>query len=328
MKAAIFSSRMPPAAAQANKIGINKIDRCIVMSQGKDKVTPKQESKHTGKLINPNAEQSPISDSEMPSGKPLSMFEMMNATPNTSHGNVQNTDMTVQSKILARKSGKSPRASRNHTSCLDVPQNAKVLNAQERIDQPNVTMLSPSAPNEGNIKVERGIEETSSCLEKQESILQYFNDSANDNSTVLSRIEMHNRYQLKRICSDNLLAMRAPSKKRLNDVYASSMCGNANNETEHISYLKCKSFAAAYPFSDGINQCNDINSQLTMAKSPNSSLHEGTDYQQFIDPTMSLVVTNHDKEQFIDLQEDMLNSKLTNPGKLYYNSNFFDGVIV
>lgn len=327
MKAAIFSSRMPPAAAQANKIGINKIDRCVVMSQGKDKVTPKQESKHMGKLINPNAEQSPISDSEMPSGKPLSMFEMMNPTPNTSHGNVQNTDMTAQSKVLTRKSGKSPRAPRNHTSCLDISQNAKILNAQERIDQPMT--MSPNAPNKGttcDIKVERGIEETFSCLEKQETILQYFNDSANDNSTVSPRIEMHNRYPLKRICSDkDLLAMH--SKKRLNDVYASM---NANNETEreHIfPYLKCKSFAAAaYPFSDGINQCNDVNSQLTMAKSPNSSLHEGTDYQQFIDPTMSLVVTNHDKEQFIELQEDALNSKLTNPGN--NNNNFFDGFIV
>jgi len=276
VKAAIF-----PVAAQATKIGINKIDRCVV--QGKGKVTPKQESKHTlEKLINSSsAEQSPISDSEsaIPSGKPLSMFEMMNAVHN-SHDNVQNTDMSVQSKILAaHKSGKSSRMSRNHMSYVD-PQNAN-LNTQKKIDQRNVGMLSPDALNEGttcNIKMERCIEETFNCLEKQESILQYFDDSASDSSIVSSGIEMHNRCPLKRICSDEDL-MTMHNKKRPNDVYAS----NANNEQQRVSYLKCRSFATEYPtFSDEFNQYNDVNSQpLTMAESPNSSLHEvGTDYQQ------------------------------------------------
>ncbi|TGZ32334.1 Uncharacterized protein DBV15_07217 [Temnothorax longispinosus] len=307
VKAAIFSSRMPPAAAQANKIGINKIDHCLVI-QGKGKVTPKQESKHTiGKLINPSsAEQSPISSLEgaMPSGKSLSNFEMMNAAPN-SHGNIQNADMSAQSNLAALKSSKSSRASRNHTSCLDISQNTNVLNAQERIDQCNVNMLSPSTLNDDttcNIKVERGIEETFNCLGKQESVLQYFDDSASDSSIVSSKIEMHNRCPLKRICSnEDLLAMH--SKKRPNDVYASI---NANNEQQRISYLKCKSFAAEYrTFSDEFNQYNDINSHLlTMESAPNSILHDvGNDYQQLVDPTVPLVVTNH--EQF-ELPEDTL----------------------
>ncbi|XP_018392295.1 PREDICTED: aryl hydrocarbon receptor nuclear translocator 2-like [Cyphomyrmex costatus] len=290
VKAAIFSSRMPPVSAQANKIGINKINRCIVIQgKGKGKVTPKQESKHTiGKLINPSsAEQSPISDSEsaVPSGKPLSMFEMMNAGHN-SHGNVQNVDMPVQSKVLTtRKSGKSSRAPRNHTSCLDNPPIVNVLNGGSTVC---------------NIKVERGIEETFNCVKKQEA--QYFDDSASDNSIASSGIEVHNRCPLKRICSDeDLLAMH--SKKRSNDVYTST---NINNEQQR-SYLKCRSFASEYPtFSDEFNQYNDVNSQpLTVAESPNSSLHEvGTDYQQLVDPVVpNLVVTNHDEEQFVDLQD-------------------------
>lgn len=318
VKAAMFSSRMPPAAAQANKIGINKIDRCVVM-QGKDKVTPKQESKHTIGKFNPRTEQSPVSDSEresaMPSGKSLSMFEMMNAAPN-SHASVQSTDMSAQSKMLVRKSGKSPRTPRNHTSCLDVPQNANVLNTQERVDvECNVNMLSPNVLNDGttcNIKVEHGIEESFS---KQESV-QYFNDSASDSSIVSSRIEMHNNRCLKRICSDkDLLTMH--NKKRPNDgVYAST---NANNEEQRISYLKCKSFAAAYPtFSDRFNQYSDVNS-LTMAESPNSNLREGGtegDYiEQLINPNASLT---NEKEQLIsELHDTLLTQELAaNPGKL------------
>ncbi|XP_011877084.1 PREDICTED: aryl hydrocarbon receptor nuclear translocator-like protein 1 isoform X2 [Vollenhovia emeryi] len=310
VKPAVFSPRMSPITKQANKIGVDKKDHCVVIP-GKGKVTPKQESKHTiGKLINSSsAEQSPISDSEsaMPSGKSLSMFEMMNVAP--SHSNVQNGDGPVQSKVLAaRKSGKSPRAPRNHTSCLDrVSQNANVLNTQERIGQCNGSMLSPSAMNNGaacNIKVERGIEDTFNCLEKQESMLQYFNDSASDSSIASSRIEMHNPCPLKRISSnENLLMMQ--SKKRTNDVYALS---NATNEQQRISYLKCRSFAAVCPtFSNEFSQYNnDANSQ-SLSESPNSSLHEiGTDYQHLVDPTAPLVLTNNDEQQFMKLQEDTL----------------------
>lgn len=298
---------MPPAATHANKIGIKKIDRCVVI-QGKK--SPKQEST-IGKLINSNnTKQSPKLDSESakPSGKPLSMFEMMNAT-SSSHSNVQNVDMSVQSKVLAiRKSSKSSRAPRTHTSCLDVSQKANALNAQKRIDQRNVSTLSPSTLNDitYNIKVERGIEETFNCLEKQESVQQYLDDRANDSSIVSCRIETNNRGPLKRICSDeDLLAMH--SKKRPNDMYAST--NNANNEQQRISYLKCKSFAADRTFSDEFNQYNDVNSQSLMMESPNSSLHEvGTDYQQLIDSTMP---TNHDEEQFIELQKE----QDVNPGK-------------
>ncbi|KAL6261686.1 hypothetical protein P5V15_006775 [Pogonomyrmex californicus] len=306
VKAAIFSSRMPPASAQAIKIGINKIDRRVVI-QGKGKVSSKQESKHTvEKVINPtNGEQSLISDSEsaIPSGKPLSMLGM-NGTHNN-HSNIQSSDMSVQSKIVAPcKPNKSPRAPRNHTSCLDVSQGTNVvLNVQKRIDQCNADILPASTV--GNIKEERSIEETFNCLEKQETAVQYFDDSASDSSIVSPGMEMHNR--LKRICSDeDILTMH--SKKRSNDVYVLT---NMNNEQQRLSYVKCRSFATEYPtFPDEFNQYNDISQSLTMAESPNSSLHEvGTDYQ--LDPAVPLII-NHDVED-----DTLLSTELdANPGKL------------
>ncbi|KAL0115866.1 hypothetical protein PUN28_011027 [Cardiocondyla obscurior] len=312
VKAAIFSSRMPPAATHANKIGINKIDRCVI--KGKGKVSPKQESKHmVGKLINPSsAEQSPISDTEstVSSGKPLSIYEMINSTPNS---NAENADISVQSKSLTpRKSGKSPRALHDQTPGLDVTQNVNVLSTQESIDQCSASMLSPNALSDAtprNIKIERGIEETFNCLENQKSVPKYFDDSAADSSIVSPRLEFDSRCPLKRICSDeNLLVMH--SKRRSNDMFAST---NAINEQQRISYLKCKPFAAEYPMFSELNQFSDVNLQtLTMPKSPSSSLHEvDTDYQQLVDSTASLAASNRDEKQFLELQDDsLINSDL------------------
>lgn len=298
---------LSPIAAQANKIGVDKIDRCTI-TQDKGKVTQKQKPKHTiGKSINSNnTEQSPISDSESATGKPLSMMEM-NAAQNN-HCNVQNTDVLsvsvpVQSKILVdQKPGTSSCAPHNHTSCLDVSQNVNVLNAQESMDQCNVDMLSPGALNESttpNIKMERSIviEETFNCPEKQEPMLQYFDDnpsSSGGNSIVSSGIEMHDRCPLKRIRSDENLTMY--NKKKSNDVYAST---NTNNEQQHASYLKCKSFTTEYPTSTfSFNQYNDVNSQsMTIVESHEVKI----DYQQLVDPVVPLA-TNHDKE-FIELQD-------------------------
>ncbi|KMQ96377.1 neuronal pas domain-containing protein 2 [Lasius niger] len=312
VKAAIFSSRMPPAAAQANKIGINKIDRYVVI-QGKGNRIPKQESKEQehsiGKFINSSsAEQSPISDSESAksSGKPLSMLDMMNGAHNN-HNNVQN-DVSVQSNILANtrnpNTNRCRSVSRNRTSCLDMSQNA---NGHERIEQRN-NILSPGALHENNIKLERGIE---TFNQKQEL---YFDDSTSDSSVVSQGIETHNRCTLKRICSDEDLPTMH-SKKRSNDVYVST---NANDEQQRVSYVNCGTFATEnkYPAVE-FNRYNDANLQpLITAESPNSSLeHEiGKKYQQLIDPPASLVITNSDEVQFDlrDMKDDnLLNSDLT-----------------
>ncbi|XP_072743069.1 uncharacterized protein [Anoplolepis gracilipes] len=315
VKAAMISSRMPPAVTQATKIGINKIDHYVVI-QGKGNRTPKQESKEhertIGKLINSSStEQNPISDSESAkSGKPLSMLNMMNGTHN-SHNNIQNTDVSVQPNILANSrkpnTNRCRSVSRNHTSCLDVSQNTNGLKAQERIEQHN-SMLSPGALHENNIKVEHGIE---TFNQKQDSALQYFDDSASDSSIVSQGTETYNRCTLKRVCSDEDLPT-VHSKKRSNDVlYAST---NANDEQQCVSYVNCRTFTTKNKYSVEFNRYNDTNSLIT-SESPNSSLeHEvGTEYQQLVDPTATLVVTNPDEEQFDlqDLKDDtLLNSDL------------------
>ncbi|XP_029660268.1 aryl hydrocarbon receptor nuclear translocator-like isoform X2 [Formica exsecta] len=272
-KPVTLSSHTPPFTAQTNKV-----DRYIVM-QDKDNRTPKQESKdyeHTlGKLNNSSsAEQCPISDSESIklSCKPLSMFDMTNGAHNN-HNNVQNADMSVQSNILAntRKPNinRCRRVSRSHISRLDVSQNMNGLNTQVKIEQRD-NMLSPDALRENDIKLERGIETFNH--QKQESVLQYFDDSASDSSTISQGIETHNRCMLKRVYSDeDLPAMH--SKKRSNDVLY--MSTNANDEQQCVSYVNCGTFATEDKYSAKFNQYNDIKSQsLNTAESPNSSLDQ------------------------------------------------------
>lgn len=318
-KAAAYSANLPPAAVQVSKIAHNMSNKTNHGAISQSNETPKQESNHTdGKSIDRSSEeQSPMSDSEsgysdsMSSGKPLSMSEMINAT--------SNTDVSGKSKILAaRKSSKRSRVPRNRTACLNVSQSANILNAQERIDQRNVGMLSSDALNEGtrcDIKMEHGIQETFDYIEKQ-GPRRYLDDSpsASDSSIVSSGLEVHNPCSLKRMCSDEDL-MAIHTKRRPNDTYAPTSASS-----EQQCYLKCRSFAAEYPtFSNEFNQYNDVNSQpLTMAESPNSSLHEaGTDYQQLVNSAMPLPVVNHNEFlELQDLQEDTLRSSDTNPGKL------------
>lgn len=281
-KPVTLSSHTPPFTAQTNKV-----DRYIVM-QDKDNRTPKQESKDyeytLGKFNNSSsAEQCPISDSESIklSCKPLSMFDMTNGAHNN-HNNVQNADMSVQSNILAntRKPNinRCRSVSRSHISRLDVSQNMNGLNTQVKIEQRD-NMLSPDALRENDIKLERGIE----TFNHQESVLQYFDDSASDSSTISQGIETHNRCMLKRVYSDeDLSAMH--SKKRSNDVLY--MSTNANDEQQCVSYVNCGTFATEDKYSAKFNQYNNIKSQpLNTAESPNSSLDqevEALDIQEFL----------------------------------------------
>lgn len=312
---------MPPASAQANKIGISKIDHYVTI-QNNGNQTPKQESKeykytNIGKFMNPSsAEQSPISDSESTksSNKSVSMLDMMNGVHN--NHNVQNTDVSVQSNTRKSNTSRCRNVSRNHTPYLDVSQSVNSLNAQERIEQHN--MLSPSALHKNNIKLECEIKTFNH--QKQESVSQYFDDSASESSIVSQGIDTHNR-TLKRVCSDEDLPVMH-CKKRSNEVSYTST--NANDEQQCVSYINCGNFATENKYSTvEYNRHNDANSQsLSTAESPNSNLeHEvGMEYQQLVDPVATLVVTNPDEEQFDlqDLKDDtLLNSSLnTNPGKL------------
>lgn len=320
VKAAIISSRLPPAATQANKIGINKIEHYVAL-QGKGKQSPsiKEESNDdphscSGKYINSSdGEQMSDSESAKPSsGKSMAMYERINSTSN-SHTNVQSDDMLVQSNILpTREAGTNSSCNvtpHNHLPRLNVPQGAGVLSSQKRIEQQQ-QQQQPVC----NIKVERGVE-MYDYLENRE--MQYYDDTANDTSVVSPTNESHNRCTLKRICSEeDLVAMR--NKKRPNDAYAST---NGNNMQQSTTpYVNCRTTYVAdnsYPaLTVEFNRYNDVNSQQLMtAESPSSSLHDvGVEYQQMVDnhPVAPLIITNPEEEQFSDLQ-DMKDDTLLSP---------------
>lgn len=289
-KAIILSPDTLPFAEQTNKVDIDKIDPYTVL-QDKDDQIPKQESKeHEHTLGNNNsssAEQCPISDSE----------SMMNDAHNN-HNNVQNADMSVQSNILATtcESNMNPcqSVSLSHISRLDVSQNVNGLNAQVKIEQCD-NVLSPDALRENDIKLKRGIETFNH--QTQELVIQYFDDSASDSSVISQGIETHNRYMLKRVCSDeDLPAMH--SKRRSNNMLHAST--NANDEQQCVSYVNCETFATEDKYSAvKFNQYYDVNSQpLIIAESPNSSLDHEIEtefHQQLVDPAATII----DEEQYL-----------------------------
>ncbi|KAL6434586.1 hypothetical protein ACFW04_006148 [Cataglyphis niger] len=289
-KAIILSPDTLPFAEQTNKVDSDKIDSYIVL-QGKDDQIPKQESKkHEHTLENNNsssAEQCPISDSE----------SMMNDAQNN-HNNVQNADMSVQSNILATtcETNMNPCQSvpLSHISRLDVSQNVNGLNAQVKIEQHD-NVLSPDALREKDITtLKRGIETFNH--QTQELVIQYFDDSASDSSVISQGIETHNRYMLKRVCSDEDLPAMHSKKRSNNMLYAST---NANDEQQYVSYVNCGTFATDDKYSAvKFNQYYDVNSQPLIAESPNSSLDHEIEtefHQQLVDPT----ATNIDEEQYL-----------------------------
>ncbi|EFN85711.1 Neuronal PAS domain-containing protein 2 [Harpegnathos saltator] len=321
VKAAIISSRLPPAATQANKIGINKIEHYVAL-QGKGKQSPsiKKETndRHScdGKYMSSSdGEQMSDSESAKPSsGKPLSMYETINSMSNN-HTNVQSDDITHSNIHAVCEAGANSRnvAPCSHLPGMNVPQSANVLSAQKRVKQTQHQQQQQQQQSTCNIKVERGVEGYD-YLDNRE--LQYYNDAAtNDRPVVSPTTESHNRCTLKRICSDeDLAAMR--NKKRPNETYMST---NDNDMQQSVSYMDCRTTFMAensYPVLAEFNRYNDVNSQpLMTVESPTSSLQEiGVEYQQLIGdhPAAPLIITNLEEEQFNDLQ-DRKDDTLLNP---------------
>lgn len=319
-KAAIISSRLPPASAQASKIGINRLPQHHVVVQSDSKQSPsiKEESDgekymYDDKLINSNsAKQDRMPDPEdaRPSGKSPSVYETVNTVRN-GHGNIRSNDMCVQSNVLAAR--ESSCVPRNHmSSYLNASHGADVLDPQERVESRQSGASNESTAMYCGIKVERGVD-IYNCVEKREPVLQYY-DNASSNGSAVSPVSTNNSHnRLKRICSDeDLTTMR--NKKRLGSVYASS---NSDDRPD-ISYGNCRTTYVAdnhYPMlTDEFSRYHDVNPQSLMTESPNSSLHSltspetgGIDYQQLVadHPTAatSLIMTNPEEERLSDLQD-------------------------
>ncbi|XP_014487078.1 PREDICTED: uncharacterized protein LOC106750930 isoform X2 [Dinoponera quadriceps] len=312
VKAAIISSRLPPASTQANKIGINKIEHYVAL-QGKGKQSPniKEESnddgRHScGKYMN-SSDGEQMSDSE--SAKPPSGKSIYERIDGANHSSVSADD--AQPNILAiHETGTKPFCNatpRNH--CLNVAQGAGVLSTQKRIE--------PSQQQTAcNVKVERSVDVYDYLENNRE--LQYYDDVAND-SSVVSPTTNESHKRLKRICSEeDLVAMR--NKKRPNDAYAALTNGN-DVVQQGVPYVNCRTTFVTendYPaLTVEFNRYNDVSSSqpLMTAESPNSSLHEvGVEYQQLVGnhPAAPLIITNPEDEQFADLQ-DLKDDTLLSP---------------
>ncbi|XP_017762707.1 PREDICTED: aryl hydrocarbon receptor nuclear translocator-like protein 2 isoform X2 [Eufriesea mexicana] len=305
-KAAMISQHLPPAVAQARKLGIEKIDHYL-MVQGKGNRNQKQESKT-------NNNDSDRQESSRSSGKTITLHEVSKQTPNLrdsaqDHQNspqitnmITTNESTVESCINTQRD--------TGTSHLEISQNVDILNPAVVVKEPVTTVSSSHAlceNNPCNIKVEPIVD---IYTHQQEPVMEYLENNMVDNN-ITPNTKTH-KHSLKRIYSHEDLKASCNRKRHSNVSYASS---DTNDEQQNVSYVDCKLFVGE-EFSElptDFNQYNiNMNPQsLKVAESPNSSLNEAiADYQQV---DSSAIPPNPDDDQFIDLH-DLRDEPLLSPG--------------
>lgn len=307
VKAAMVLQHLPPAAAQARKLGIKKIDHLVV--QGKGGQSQKQEAKKNNKSDDSN-------DSLRSPDKKLTMQDVTNQVHNVCNGaRGEQVSPRIDSVIATNEPTLEPCMSTSSdpgTSRLDVSQSASILSPSEAVNEPssnasNSRVLVEHKP--CDIKVEHN---TDSC--GQEPTIDYRKNNAVDNA--VTRNSRSNQYILKRIYSDEDIRTNC-NKKRHSDVsYAAT---DMNDEQQDNSpYVDCKRFIGEEfsELSSDYNQFNNINTRsLKIAGSPNSTLYDVTVDYQHVDSSLPLIPSNPDDE-FIDihdLKEDPLLSPTLDP---------------
>ncbi|XP_076623276.1 uncharacterized protein LOC143342871 isoform X2 [Colletes latitarsis] len=290
VKAAIVSQHLPPAATQASKIGIKKIDHYLVV-QGKGNRTPKQESK-TGS----NGQQihlTEVHENCKPSGKSLPINQ-----PHNAHDNVQNKDDKtapgqVSSIITASDLSIEPATSR-----LDDPLSIDTLNPGVAIDESIISVSSTHSLCDDiscDIKVERNV----NVFEQEpEPLIEYPETSVVDES-VISDSRSGHQYPLKRIYSDEDVRTSCNKKRHVTVPY---MSADTNDEEQSVPYVDCRSFVTdEFPdLGSNYSQYNMNSQLLRVTESPNSTLDELTiDYQE-VDSSLPLLPPNPVDEKFND----------------------------
>lgn len=291
-KAAMISQHLPPAEAQARRLGIKKIDRYL-MVQAKANHNQKSESKTNTNKNNSNERQENTRSSRKTVHEVTK--QTRNSTQDEQNSSRTNSMSNVESCVnTQRKSG---------ISQLELRQNMDILNPNTTVKKPVATIENNSC----NIKIERNMD-----VYTPETMIEYFEKNAIDNN-VTSDLKNH-PYPLKRIYSDEDIKTGCTKKRQYNNVpYASS----DTSDEQNISYIDCKSFVDE-EFSELSTDFNNINPQsLKIAESPNSSLSEViTDYQQ-VDSSIPLIAPNPELEpEYGDLQDNSLLSPdlEANPG--------------
>ncbi|XP_017787864.1 PREDICTED: neuronal PAS domain-containing protein 2-like isoform X2 [Habropoda laboriosa] len=307
VKAAMVSQHLPPAEAQARKLGIKKLDHYLVVQGGKANRNQK-ESKNNNKH---DSDLNKRQENARSPGKGITLHDVTNQTHSV-HDDAQseqfspqvNSMMTNDSTIEPCMS--TPRDLR--TSHLDVPQNMDILSPTLTIQEPASNESSSHTFSESspcNITVDHSMDV---YKRQQEPIMDYL-ENVVDN-TVPSDSKSH-QYLLKRIYSDEDIRTSCNKKRHSNIRYVST----DNDEQQNMPYVGCKSFVGEEysELSTDFNQYNSMNPQsLKVAESPNLTLNDViVDYQQ-VDSSMPLIPPTPDDDQFIDLH-DLKDDPLLSP---------------
>lgn len=293
-KAVIVSQHLPPASAQASKIGIKKIDHYLVV-QGKGNRTPKDDSKtgSDGQQAYPSEKQ----EDTRPSGKSM-------PTNQTQDDGVQGDQ--DEAAVADRVGGMMDTNELSVEPCMNIPRDpgtsrsdARGMNLSNAAEEP-VKCVSSSLcdSNPCEIKVEHSMDV---FKRERETMMEYLENNVADNS-VSSDSEPCHQYSLKRMYSDEDIRATCNKKRHSNVDYATA---DASEEHQGVSYVGCRpSVNEEFPeFSAGFNQYSDMNCQpLKVAGSPCSTLNEViVDYQQ-VESTVPLLPLNPGDE-FIDLHD-------------------------
>ncbi|XP_017879549.1 circadian locomoter output cycles protein kaput-like isoform X2 [Ceratina calcarata] len=307
MKAAMISQHLPPAAAQARKLGIQDINRYLT-AQGKGGRNQKQLTDADDSTSTERQESSKTS------GK-IKLHEISKKTQNVlEQHNVQceqqaspQPNCVISAHEVIGESGKNnPRnpgtsrydASQSNLAMLSPTAKKPVVND---VNSPALCEKSPY-----DVKVERNNVDV--YKQQQEPVIEYLEKN------ITSETEGQ-QYALKRIYSDEDIRTSCNKKRHRNVVYTS----DSSEEQQNALYVECKPFVGENlsELSADFNQYN-ANSRSLKIESPSSTLNEIIDDYQQIDSSIPLIPSNSEDDEFIDLhdlKEDTLLSPCldTNP---------------
>lgn len=324
MKAAMISQHLPPAAAQARKLGIQKIDHYL-MVQGKAGRSQKQLSESDDGACNERQEGSKSSSSSAASSSSSSSSTTgkiaLHEIPKKKTQNVleQHNVQSEQPQASPQANGVISAHEVNGESCKSNPRDP----GTSRYEASQMKMLSPTAKKQPvvndvnshalcesspmyDVKVERNNMDI--YKPQQEPVMEYIEKN------ITSEMEGH-QYALKRIYSDEDIRTSCNKKRQRNVIYTS----DSGEEQQNALYVDCKPYVGEDlpEISTDFNQYN-ANLRPLKIESPSSTLNEIIgDYQQ-VDSSIPLIPSNPEDDEFIDLhdlKEDTLLSPCldTNP---------------
>ncbi|XP_043678857.1 circadian locomoter output cycles protein kaput-like isoform X3 [Vespula pensylvanica] len=297
-KAAVFSQRLPPAATQASKFGIKKIDHNFTIQGNKGNLTPKQEPRIEIKQ-------------EMIGNKTIV------------------TDPIVEKEVMLdgqqRHVGRKRNQDRNSIGSLS---SGKPLSMKEMMGQVQI-MRQENRNNESirtNVLPERNAFETKVLKHNSgESGLENLGNGTSESEDEESR----KKYSSKRIYTEENAGGTGRNKKRRNEKrYETTEIRleqqqqqqhhhhhhhhhhqHQHQQQQSASYVNCRTFIKDEQFStladfDHYDQVHTQPIRVTSTDSTNSSLQDVNIEYQELDSSTSLVISNMaNDEQFGNLQE-------------------------